>query len=146
MPKLVIRSQEKRTKEEGRKQIPNSEENGNRSMCCAVLSALRCSVVSDSLQPQGLWPGSPVHGDSPGKNTGVGCHAFLQGILNPGIEPRSPTFQVDSLPSEPPQKPRNTEVGSLSLLQGIFPTQERNQGLLHCRWILLSAELPGKPQ
>ena len=26
--------------------------------------------------------------------------------------------------------------GSLSLLQGIFPTQESNQGLLHCRWIL----------
>ena len=28
------------------------------------------------------------------------------------------------------------EVGSLSLLQGIFPTQELNQGFLHCRWIL----------
>ena len=26
-------------------------------------------------------PGSSVHGDSPGKNTGVGCHAFLQGIF-----------------------------------------------------------------
>ena len=26
-------------------------------------------------------------------------------------------------------------MGSLSLLQGIFPTQESNQGLLHCRWI-----------
>ena len=26
-------------------------------------------------------PGSSVHGDSPGKNTGVGCHALLQGIL-----------------------------------------------------------------
>ena len=39
-------------------------------------------------------PGSSVHGDSPGKNTGVGCHA---------------------------------------LLQGIFPTQGSNPGLLHCR-------------
>ena len=39
-------------------------------------------------------PGSSVHGDSPGKKTGVGCH---------------------------------------SLLQGIFPTQESNWGLLHCR-------------
>ena len=27
-------------------------------------------------------------------------------------------------------------VGSLSLLQGIFPIQESNWGLLHCRWIL----------
>ena len=26
-------------------------------------------------------PGSSVHGDSPGKNTGVGCHAFLQGVF-----------------------------------------------------------------
>ena len=35
-------------------------------------------------------PSSSVHGDSPGKNTGVGCHALLQGIftnqvLNPGL-------------------------------------------------------------
>ena len=42
-------------------------------------------------------PGSFVLGDSPGKNTGVGCHV---------------------------------------LLQGIFPTQELNPGLPHCRWIL----------
>ena len=42
-------------------------------------------------------PGSSVHGDSPGKNTGMGCHV---------------------------------------LLQGIFPTQGPNPGLLHCWWIL----------
>ena len=42
----------------------------------------------------------------------------------------------DSLPFELPGKPKNTGVGSLSLLQGIFPTQESNQGLLHCRQIL----------
>ena len=40
-------------------------------------------------------PGSSVHGESPGKNTGMGCHA---------------------------------------LLQGIFPTQGSNPGLLNCRW------------
>ena len=40
---------------------------------------------------------------------------------------------------------RNTRVGSRSLLQGIFPTQELNPGLLYCRQILLSFELPGKP-
>ena len=33
-------------------------------------------------------------------------------------------------------KPKNTGVGSLSLFQQIFPTQELNRGLLHCRWIL----------
>ena len=47
----------------------------------------------------------------------------LRGLPNPGIEPRSPTLQVDSLLSEPPGKPKNTGVGSLSLLQQIFPTQ-----------------------
>jgi len=39
-------------------------------------------------------------------------------------------------PSEPPGKPMNTGVGSLALLQGISPTQELKQGLLHCRQIL----------
>ena len=42
----------------------------------------------------------------------------------------------NSLPAEPQGKPKNTWVGSLSLLQGFFPSQELNQGLLHCRWIL----------
>ena len=51
----------------------------------------------------------------------------------PGL--RSPTLQADSLPAKPPGKPKNTGVGSLSLLQGIFLIQESNQGLLHCRWI-----------
>ena len=38
-------------------------------------------------------PDSSVHGDSPGKNTGVGCHAFLQGTFpTRGTEPRSPAL------------------------------------------------------
>ena len=45
-------------------------------------------------------------------------------LLNPGIEPRSPGSQVDSLLSEPAGKPKNTGVDTLSLLQGIFVTQE----------------------
>ena len=52
-----------------------------------------CSVMSNSLQPHGLY--SPCN--SPGQNTGV---------------------------------------GSLSLLQKIFPTQGSNPGLPHCRRIL----------
>ena len=59
-----------------------------------------CSVVSDSLQPHGLY--SPWH--SPGKNTGV---------------------------------------GSLSLIQGIFQTQGLNPGLPHCRWILYQLSYKG---
>ena len=37
-------------------------------------------------------------------------------LTNPWIEPRSPTLHVDSLPAGPQGKPKNTEVGSLSLL------------------------------
>ena len=55
---------------------------------------------------------------------------------NPGIKPRSPTLQADSLPAEPQGKPKNTGGGNLSILQRIFSTQESNQGLLYCRWIL----------
>ena len=51
---------------------------------------------------------------------GLACP--LPGDLpNPGIKPRSPTLQADSLPSELPGKPKNTGVGSLSLLRENFP-------------------------
>ena len=48
-------------------------------MCPTLCDPMDCSP-----------PGFSVHGDSPGKNTGVGCHALLQGIfptqgLNPGL-------------------------------------------------------------
>ena len=39
-------------------------------------------------------------------------------LPDPGIEPRYPTLQVDSLPSEPPGKPKNTGVGSLTHFLG----------------------------
>ena len=46
-------------------------------MCLTLCSPMDCSP-----------PGSSVHGDSPGKNTGVGCHALLQGIfLTQGSNP-----------------------------------------------------------
>ena len=40
---------------------------------------------------------------------------------------------------------QNTGVGSLSLLQRIFPTQGSNPGLLHCRWILYQLNHKGSP-
>ena len=66
------------------------------------------SVLSNSLQPHGLQPTRLLHPwDSPGKNAGVGSHALLQGNLpDPGIKPWSPAMQADSLPSEPPGKPK----------------------------------------
>ena len=66
-------------------------------------------------------------------------------LLNPWIEPRSPTLQLDSLPSEPPGKPIKNGVGSLSHLQGIFLPQESNQGLLHCRLLLYQLSYQGSP-
>ena len=60
-------------------------------------------------------------------------------LPNPGIEPGSPALRANSLPSEPPGKPKSIGVSSLSLLQGNFLTQESNQA------DSLSAELPGKP-
>ena len=47
-------------------------------------------------------------------------------LPNPGIKLQSPALQVDSLPTEPPEKPKNTGVGSLLLLQRVFSTQELN--------------------
>ena len=71
----------------------------NRLFIVLCLVAQSCLTLCDPLYCR--LPGSSVHGDSPGQNTGVGCHAFLQGDLPyPGIELRSPTLQVDSSPSE----------------------------------------------
>ena len=111
---------------------------------CKWGAVLGCSFMSDPWQSHGQaipWTGNPMDRllgpwDSPGKDTGLSCHALLQGIFptqgqNPGLP-----LQMDSLPSEPPRKPKNTAVGSLSLLQGIIPSQESNWGLLHCRQIL----------
>ena len=96
-------------------------------------------LVSESLQPHGLY--SPWN--SLLQNTEVGSLYVLQGIFpNPGIEPKSPALQADSLLAEPQRKPKNTGVGCHALLQGIFPTQGSNPHLLHCssllhyRWIL----------
>ena len=64
-------------------------------------------------------------------------------LPNPGMKSRSSALQADSLLSEPPGKPSNTDVGTLSLLQGIFLTQESNQGLLLCRRILYQLSYQG---
>ena len=66
-------------------------------------------------------------------------------LPNPGIEPRSPALQADSLQAKPHGKPSNSGMGRLSLLQRILPTQESNQGLLDCRWILYQLSYQGSP-
>ena len=66
-------------------------------------------------------------------------------LPNPRTELRFPTLQANSIPAEPQGKPKNNEVGSLSLLQWIFLTQESNWGFLHCRQILYELSCKGSP-
>ena len=62
-------------------------------------------------------------------------------LPNPGVKPRSPTSQANCLSAEPQGKAKNTGVGSLSLLQGIFLTQESNWGSLALQTDSLPTEL-----
>ena len=57
-----------------------------------------------------------VHGILQAKILEWVAFSFPGHLPNPGIKPRSPALQVNSLPAEPPEKPKNTRVGSLSLL------------------------------
>ena len=77
------------------------------------------------------WSGQPL--PSPGD------------LPNPGSKLRSPALQADSSPAEPQGKLKNTGVGSLSLPQRIFPTQELNQGLPEYRQILHQLSYQGSP-
>ena len=73
------------------------------------------SVVSSSLRPHRLY--GPWN--SLGQNTGVGILSLLQGNLpNPGIKPRSPTLQADSLSADPPGKSKNTGVVAYPFCSG----------------------------
>ena len=81
-------------------------------LMCVYIGMCVCqvaSVMSVSDHMDCSPPGSSVHGDSPGKNTEVDCHALLQGIfltqgLNPGLLYLL-HWQVGSLPLVPPGKP-----------------------------------------
>ena len=67
-----------------------------------VLVAHTCLTLWDPMDCSP--PGSSVHGDFPGKNTGVGAIPFSRGF--PRIEPGSPAFcRQISVPTEPPETP-----------------------------------------
>ena len=109
-------------------------------MCCTTLSR---SVMSN---PLGACQ-APL-------STGFSREEYQNGLPspppgdlpNPGTEPRSPTLQADSSPSEPSGKSKNTGVDGLSLLQGSSLTQGSNPGLLHCRQILYRLSHQGSPR
>ena len=113
------------------------------------------SVVSDSATPWTVALQAPLSMEISRQEYWNGLPFSSLGHLHPGIETGSPTLQADSFWSEPTGKPmsyailrlkRKLEVGSLSLLQGNFLTQESNQGLLHCRRILYQLSYPGSPE
>ena len=81
--------------------------------------------------------------DSPGKNTVLGSMPSSRASSQPRVWTQVSWIAGDSLLSEPPGKPKNTGVGSLSLLQGIFVTQELNRGLLRIRQILYQLNYQG---
>ena len=70
---------------------------------------------------------------------------FSRGSSQPRDGTQVSALQADSLPVGPKGKPKNTAVGRLSLLQGIFLSQQSNQGLLHCRQILCQLSRQGSP-
>ena len=80
-------------------------------MCCAGLGFITQSCLTFCDPMDCSPPGASVRGDSPGKHIGMGCHVLLQGDLpNPGIEPRSPTLQADSLLPKQPGKPIKSHI------------------------------------
>ena len=117
------------------------------SFCLLVSLSIKsksesCLAVSDTLRShefiQSIKFSRPEH-------WGGKLFPSPEDLPNPGIEPRSPTLQAESLPAELQGKPKNTGVGSLCLLQGIFLNQESNGGLRHCRLILYQLSYQGSP-
>ena len=96
------------------------------------------SVVPTFCDPMDyIPPSSSVHGDSPGKNTGVGCHALHQGIF-PTQGSNSGLLQYKWILYHRSHQgsPRILECVACPFSRGVFPTQKLNRGLLHCRQIL----------
>ena len=84
-----------------------------------------------------------VHGILQARMLEWGVFPFSRGSSQPRDQTQASL--TDSLLAEPQGKPKSTGVDSLSLLQGIFLTQESNRGLLHCRWILYQLSYEGSP-
>ena len=113
--------------------------------CCVLyLVTQLCPTLCDPMDCSP--PGSFVHGDSPGKNTGVGCHALLQGIfptqgLNPGL------LHCGQLLYHLSHKgsPRILEWVIYPFSRGSSQPRNWTWGLLHCRQILCQLSYQGSP-
>ena len=96
-----------------------------------MFCALSRSVVSDPCDPIDCSPpGSAVHWNFQARRLEWAATSFSRGPSQPMHQPRSPTLQADSLPSEPRGKPKNSAVGTIFLLRG--SSQPKNQSWLSC--------------
>ena len=98
------------------------------------LTELRlCSVVSDSLQPHGLY--SPWN--SPGQNTGVGSLSLLQGIFpTQGLNPGLPHYRQILYQLSHQGSPKILGWVAYPFSRGSSQSKNQTGGLLHCRRIL----------
>ena len=104
------------------------------------------------LPDTGIKPGSPalqaesLPSEPPGKPIYVCIHTHRYLKVKVKVSPSSPTIWPHGLHSPWNFPGQNTGVGSLSLLQDIFPTQGLNPGLPHCRQILFQLSHQGSPR
>ena len=141
---FIIKSLFFERKNEGEQRTVLGEEAvGHIYMLKAVLCVSRW-VMSESLWPCGLQPARLLcpWGSSRQEYWGGLACPPPGDLPHPGL----PHCRRILYPLSHQGKPRNTGVGSLSLLQGIFYTQESNPGLPHCRWILYPLRHQGKPR
>ena len=113
---------------------------------CAVLclAAQSCWTLCDPMDCSS--PGSPVHGDSLGKNTGVGCHSLLQEIFQTqGSNPGVPHCRRILYCLTHQGSPWILKWVAYPFSSRIFVTQESNGGLLHCRQVLYQLSYQGSP-
>ena len=98
---------------------------------------LSCSVISDSLQPHGVQPTRlPCPWGFSRQEYWSRLPCPLPGDLpNPGIEPKSPALQEDSLPTETPGKPQFIYSG----------TERERERVCVCVWVLSHVQLFATP-
>ena len=99
------------------------------------------SVVSNILQPHGLY--SPWN--SPGQNTGMVAFPFSRESSKPRCWTPVSHIAGGCFTSWATREVQEYWLGGLALLQGIFLTQESNQGLLHCKQIVYQLSYQGIP-
>ena len=111
------------TPETSAPQSPNTSPLLQGEGCMRAKSFQLCLTLCDPMDYSP--PGSSVHGDSPGKNTGVVCRAFLQGIfLTQRSNPCLLHWQAGSLPQHHLGSPRRRDwIQFLSKLSGLPSSQ-----------------------